>query len=205
MVLYILIGLIIYTAAGTYLVLQYKKRVDAEFTEQSKVLNQTQKDFTGLESATSAVVEELLEDIKVHQESTNLATSTAITEISQLVDSVEKSIQEYTDKYRELEKTGKSNEEELAGIRQGIAAHKKDFDQTKRYVIQATQKLEQRPEAIRQQLEKELKEHKKQISLLIRESNLLRSKVSKENDYLFNELTKIKDSSSPKRGEGIRY
>ena len=205
MVLYILIGLIAYTAAGTYLVLQYKKRVDIEFTEQSRVLNQTQKNFTDLESATSAVVEELLEDIKVHQESTNLVTDTAITKINKLVDSVETSIQEYTEKYRELEKTGESNKEELAGLRQLIVKYGTTFEDTRKYVHKATLALEQRPEEVNRALTKKLKEHRNQINLLLEESKLLRAKVSQENDYLFSEISRIKDSQPPKRGNGIRY
>ena len=114
-------------------------------------------------------------------------------------------VKTYTKNYEELAETGEHNKATLAELHRNIERYRKDFKQTKDYVLNATQKLEQRPEHIRIDLEKIIKEHRAQIKALTTEADNIRAKVSQESDYFFSEISKIKDTQGPKRNPRLTY
>lgn len=181
------------------------KEVKASIDNQSSILDVFRKELTDSQHTLEIFQENVTLEIEQKLHQVEEVTTTLLENFYNLHKEVLSTVETYTKNYEELAETGEHNKAILAELHKDIEKYRKDFKETREYVITATQKLEQHPETVKRELLKELKEHRKQITHLTQEGSSLRDKVSQENDYLFNELTKIKDSSPPKRGEGIRY
>ena len=86
-----------------------------------------------------------------------------------------------------------------------LEEYKKIYTETRRYVINATVKLEQRPEQVRKELLDKLKEKDKEIKFITERLNNLKQSVERENNFLFQSVQKLEDTTVRKNNPSIRY
>ena len=86
-----------------------------------------------------------------------------------------------------------------------LEEYKKLYTETRRYVINATVKLEQRPEQVRKELLHKFKEKDKEIKLITERLNNLKLSIERENKFLFQSVRKLEDSTVRKNNPSIRY
>lgn len=86
-----------------------------------------------------------------------------------------------------------------------LEEYKKIYTETRRYVINATVKLEQRPEQVRKELLDKLKEKDKEIKFITERLNNLKQSVERENNFLFQSVRKLEDTTVRKNNPSIRY
>jgi len=86
-----------------------------------------------------------------------------------------------------------------------LEEYKRIYTETRRYVINATVKLEQRPEQVRKELLSKLKEKDKEIKLITDRLNNLKQSVDRENKFLFQSVRKLEDTTVRRNNPSIRY
>lgn len=86
-----------------------------------------------------------------------------------------------------------------------LEEYKRIYTETRRYVINATVKLEQRPEQVRKELLSKLKEKDKEIKLITDRLNSLKQSVDRENKFLFQSVRKLEDTTVRRNNPSIRY
>ena len=86
-----------------------------------------------------------------------------------------------------------------------LEEYKRIYTETRRYVINATVKLEQRPEQVRKELLSKLKEKDKEIKLITDRLNNFQNSVEKETNFLFRRISKLEDTTVRRNNPSIRY
>lgn len=147
-------------------------------------------------------------------------------EINKQISKVKEELIEYTKKPLELKNSFYSNTAELQKVLQkneldsqillskvqeskevyeNLILKLERYDKLENYLFTATQKLEQRPEQVKRQLEQIIKEHKIQLDFVTKEQNNLKREFNKSSDFLFKEISNLRDTSVHKKNPYKRY
>jgi GTPase involved in cell partitioning and DNA repair len=90
-------------------------------------------------------------------------------------------------------------------ILETLKEYKKVYSETRRYVVNATIELEQRPEEVRKELLGKLKDKDREIKIITSRVSHLKESVERENRFLIQSVRKLEDTTVRKSNSNIRY